>query len=176
MRNFISDGIWDLSGKANERYEGQEIVSATIKFNTDEFNRNLERVRELIGRNAQSYVRTTARRLVRSLAYNCPRAPTNISMSGRLRAGFWPAAVLLGIANIYTPIRNLGEGSADDRTSESKPSFRLTNSVPYLQNLQSMEWVNAAKRYVEMKAAQDLARYAKESWERRELIDDLTAE
>jgi len=151
-------------------------MSVTVKFNTDEFNRNLERVRQLIGRNAQSYVRTTARRLVRALAYNCPRAPSNIRASGRLRAGFWPAAIALNVSNIYTPIENMGEGSAEDRTTDDKPSFKIINSVPYYQNLLRTDWVDTAKNYVLTKAAKDLEKYAKDTWERRELIDDMTAE
>jgi len=151
-------------------------MSATIKFNTDEFNRNLARVQQLIGRNAGSYVRTTARRLVRSLAYNCPRAPTNIRGSGRLRAGFWPAAIALGVRSIYTPIENMGEGAAIDRTSDDKPSFTIINRVPYYQNLVRKDWVDAAKSYVMGKAVKDLEKYAKDTFERRELIDDITAE
>jgi len=153
-------------------------MSASLKFNTDDFNRNLARVQQLIGRNAQSYVRTTARRLVRSLPYTGPRAPTNIRGSGRLRAGFWPAAMALGVTNIYTPVSmNMSEGSAEDRTSESKPSFKIVNSVPYLQNLKGgLAWAENAKRYVEMKSVQDLEKYAKASWEREDLIDDMSSE
>jgi len=110
------------------------------------------------------------------LAYNCPRAPTNIRGSGRLRAGFWPAAIALGVRSIYTPIENMGEGAAIDRTSDDKPSFTIINRVPYYQNLVRKDWVDAAKSYVMGKAVKDLEKYAKDTFERRELIDDITAE
>lgn len=152
-------------------------MSETLTFDLTDFNSQLERVRGLIGRNASSYVRTTARRLIRRFAWNAPKAPSSYGASGRLRAGFWPAAALLNIANIYTNQPNAGEGSGNDRTTESNPSFTIINAVPYVSRLKDgLKFADDAIRGVETQAARDLEKYASESWERNNLIDDLSAE
>lgn len=152
-------------------------MSASLKFDLADFNRQLEQVRSLIGRNARSYVRTTARRMIRRLAWNAPRALQGFPASGRLRAGFWPAAAALGITNIYTAQPDKGEGAEMDRTDDSHPSFTIVNSVPYVMTLKAgLEWAETARRGVEAQMARDLEKYAEDSWAKRDLIDDLTAE
>lgn len=152
-------------------------MSATITFDTDNFNRQMSDVARLVGRNGASYVRTTARRLIKRFAYNAPRAPGSFAASGRLRAGFWPAAALLNISNIYTNQPNRGEGAGDNRTDSNDPSFTITNSVPYIGNLkEGLAWADDAARGVEMQMAKDLEKFAVDSWERRDLIEDLTGE
>jgi len=154
-------------------------LSAELKFDMAGFNSQVNQVKNMMHRNGRSYVRTTSRRLIRRLAWNAPIAKkSNVANRGRLRAGFWPAAMALGITNIYTKARNRGEGSMIDATgSASNPSFTITNSVPYLQNLRSgYYWVDRAKAAVQWQMARDLEKYAKESWARRSLIDDLSAE
>ena len=152
-------------------------MSATLTFDTDNFNRQMSGVARLVGRNGASYVRTTARRLTKRFAYNAPKAPGSFAASGRLRAGFWPAAALLGISNIYTNQPNRGEGAGDNRTDSDAPSFTITNSVPYIGNLkEGLAWADDSARGVEMQMAKDLEKYAVDSWERRDLIEDLTGE
>lgn len=149
-----------------------------IKFNTLEFERLLSETRAMLHRNSRSYVRTTARRVVRRLAYNAPIAKAHKRNRGRLRAGFWPAAAALNITNIYTGYPNKNEGSAVDKTnSANNPSFTITNTVPYIQNLQmGYQWAENARRGVQAQMAKDLEKYVRQSWARRVLVDDLTAE
>ena len=152
-------------------------MSASLKFDTTGFNQQVSQVQSLIHRNARSYVRTTARRLIKRLAYNAPRAAQGYAASGRLRAGFWAAATALGITNIYTAQPDRGEGSAIDATGAKSPSFTITNAVPYIGNLkEGLAWAETARRGVEAQMARDLRKYAIESFERRELIEDLTGE
>ncbi len=152
-------------------------MSDGLRFDMVGFNAQISQVRSLIKRNGGSYVRTTARRLIRRLAFNAPKAPGSYDASGRLRAGFWPAAVLLNISNIYTKQPNRGEGSGNDQTRSGKPSFAIVNSVPYIGTLKGgMKFANTAIAGVQAQMATDLEKYARDSWEKRELIDDLSAE
>jgi hypothetical protein len=152
-------------------------MSAVMKWNMTDFNRQVEKVREMIGRNGRSYVRTTARRLVRRLAWAAPHASKRFPQSGRLRAGFWPAAAALGITNVYTNKPNRGEGSATDATWGANPSFTIVNSVPYVMTLkQGTQWIENAEGEVRGQMARDLRKYAEDTWARREMIEDLSGE
>jgi hypothetical protein len=152
-------------------------MSADIKFNMADFNRQLSAVKNLIGRNGASYVRTTARRLIRRFAWNAPIAKGGYAARGRLRAGFWPAAQLLGISNIYTSQANKDEGSGQDQTRGNSPRFTITNAVPYIGNLKGgLSWAENALNGVRAQMVKDLMKYAESSWKRNELIDDLSAE
>ena len=151
-------------------------MSAKLKFDMSSFNRQVNQTRQMMHRNGGSYVRTTARRLIRRLAWNAPHAPLRYGHAGRLRAGFWPAAQALSIRNIYTRMPNKSEGKAINNTTSSNPSFTIVNNVPYIQNLKDMDWVDTAKQAVMAQMARDLNKYVKSSWRRNALIDDLTAE
>lgn len=153
-------------------------MGAELKFDMNQFNGLLAETRQMLHRNSGSYVRTTARRLVRRLAYNTPITKAKRRNRGRLRAGFWPAAAALGITNIYTRFPNKNEGSAVDNTRDmTNPRFTITNSVPYIQNLRmGYNWVDEARRGVQAQMAKDLEKYVQQSWARRALVDDLTAE
>ena len=152
-------------------------MSETLTFDLADFNAQLERVRGLIGRNASSYVRTTARRLIRRFAWNAPKAPSSFGASGRLRAGFWPAATLLNIANIYTNQPNKNEGSGNDQTRSDNPSFTIVNSVPYVGLLkEGLGWADAAVQGVQSQMAKDLDKCAEKTFEMQELQDELTGE
>jgi len=151
-------------------------MNTGLKFDMAGFNQQVSQVQRLIGRNARSYVRTTARRLIRRLAFNTPRAPSKYGASGRLRAGFWPAAIALNISNIYTRQPNKNEGRAIDRTSAGHPSFTIINSVPYLGNLKGgLKFADIAINGVRAQMIRDLEKYARESWAKRGLIDNLSA-
>ncbi len=152
-------------------------MSAAVQFNMADFNRQVEQVRNLIGRNAGSFVRTTARRLIRRLAWNAPIAKGGWAARGRLRAGFWPSAQLLGISNIYTGYANKGEGAGQDQTRGSNPRFTIINSVPYIGNLKDgLRFADNALNGVRAQMVRDLQKYARDSWAKRDLIDDLSAE
>lgn len=153
------------------------MMSAKLTFDMARFNSEVARVQEMLGRNAGSYVRTTARRLIRRMAWNAPKAPGYMKASGRLRAGFWPAAIALGVTNVYTGQPNKGEGEASDMTHGANPRFVITNAVPYVLRLKvGMEWVQKSVQAVEAQMARDLRKYAEDTWARRALIDDLSAE
>lgn len=152
-------------------------MSAAMKFDMTDFNRQVGQVRDLIHRNGRSYVRTTARRLIRRLAWAAPHAPKRFAQAGRLRAGFWPAATALGITNIYSNMPNKGEGTASDGTHNDHPSFRIVNSVPYVMTLkQGNQWIENAANEVRAQMVRDLTRYAQDTWARRELIENLSGE
>lgn len=152
-------------------------MSAALTFDMAAFNSQVDQVRGMIQRNGRSYVRTTARRLIRRMAWAVPHASKRFPNAGRLRAGFWPAAAALGITNIYTHFPNKGEGSARDATHGDNPSFRIENAVPYVLRLKDgQEWVEKAMAEVRAQMARDLTRYAQDSWARRELIEDLTGD
>jgi hypothetical protein len=150
-------------------------MGARMTFDMTDFNRQVAQVRDMIQRNGGSYVRTTARRLIRRLAWAAPHAPKRFRESGRLRAGFWPAATALGITNVYTKQTNKGEGSASNATQSGNPTFTIINSVPYVMTLQQgTQWIEDAENEVRKQMARDLTKYAEDSWARRDLIEDLT--
>ena len=152
-------------------------MSAGMTFDMTDFNRQVGQVRDMIQRNGGSYVRTTARRLIRRLSWAAPHAPKKFGAAGRLRAGFWPAATALGITNIYTKQTNKGEGSASNATQGGNPTFTIINSVPYVMTLkQGTQWIENAENEVRGQMARDLEKYARDSWARRDLIEDLTGE
>ena len=151
-------------------------MSAALKFDMASFNSQVSQTRQMLHRNGRSYVRTTARRLIRRLAWNAPHAPLRYGHAGRLRAGFWAAAEALSIRNIYTRAPNKGEGGAMDNTNSSNPSFTIVNAVPYIGNLKDLAWIETAKQAVMTQMARDLTKYVQSSWSRNALIDDLSAE
>lgn len=148
-----------------------------MTIDTADFNAQLAKVARLIDRNAGSYVRTTARRLVKKAAWRCPRAPGSFAASGRARAGFWPAALALGLSNIYTGQPNRGEGAAIDRTASDSPSFTIENSVPYITQIPGgTGWFDEALAAVRGQMAGDLEKFAADTWATRALIEDLTGD
>jgi hypothetical protein len=152
-------------------------MGASLKFDMTSFNRQVEQVRKMLHRNAGRYVRTTARRFIKRMSFDAPLAQAAFPMSGRLRAGFWPAATALGITNIYTNAPNKGEGSAHDATNSANPAFTIINSVPYLMRVKGgLGWVESAMQRVRMQMVKDLTKYTEWSWQRRELIEDLFGE
>jgi len=152
-------------------------MSAELKFDMAGFNQQVAQVRNMIHRNGRSYVRTTARRLIRRMAWAAPHSSKRHPQAGRLRAGFWPAAAALGITNIYTRYPNKGEGAAKDATGSNNPAFTITNSVPYVMTLKDgTRWVDNAMSEVRGQMAKDLEKYARESWARRALLENLTAD
>jgi len=90
---------------------------------------------------ASYYVRSVARMFIRRLAWHTPIAAYRVAgrtltMRGRARAGWWPAAGALGVSSVYTPLPNLGEGAyVDSIQSRRAPSFTMINSVPYIQQI-----------------------------------------
>ena len=148
-----------------------------LEFDTLDFKRQINAVQHMIKRNAVSYVKTTARRVVRRLAWAAPQAKQGFKGYGRLRAGWWPAARALGINNIYTRYPNNEEGTFEDNLKGNNPSCVICNDVSYIGLLKiGNAWAQNAMNGVRAQMAGDLAKYARESWARRALIDDLTAE
>lgn len=152
-------------------------MSATMIIDMDDFNAQVAQVARLIDRNGGSYVRTTARRLIKKAAWRCPRATGKYAAAGRARAGFWPAALALGISNIYTNHPNKDEGAGVDRSRDSNPSFTIENRVPYIGLIPGgTGWFEDAKQAVRAQMAKDLERLATDTWARQDLIEDLTGD
>ena len=144
-------------------------MSAELKFNNAAINNQLAQVAKLMGRNGGTYVRTTSRRLIKKLAFEAPID------TGRLRAGFWPAASALSITNIYTRYPNKNEGQGIDKTKTQSPAFTIVNRVPYVLRLKrGPGWIRAAEAAIRARMVQDLRKYVQESWRRKKLIEELS--
>ena len=108
----------------------RQALEARMDLKWREFTTQLNNVQQRTGRRAPQIVQTNSRRLIKKWAFLAP------IKTGRLRAGFWPAAVRLQMTNIYTPHPNRGEGlgqlNLDPRAA--KPFVRIVNSVPYVAN------------------------------------------
>lgn len=103
---------------------------ARMEFKQREFNQKLARIVSELHKNASTYVLSKSRQLVKKWAFLAPKD------TGRLRAGFWPAANALGITTgIYTSAPNRGEGiGVNNSGAKNNPSVTIWNSVPYVAN------------------------------------------
>lgn len=108
-------------------------VNTTMTIDTQSFQRQIEAIKRASGRAGSSTVRYWSRIMLRKLAYKTAKASRKYKLSGRLRAGWWPAANALGVNTVYSgSFPNKGEGSAIDNISNQiNPSFTMTNTVPY---------------------------------------------
>lgn len=132
-------------------------MSATMTWDMTGFSDQLRALQAKSGRSARSMVTYWARKLVRKAAWNTPISHGGYAARGRLRAGWWPAATMLGISNIYTPLPNAGEGVAIDARASGKPSVTIGNSVPYVLRLKvGLEWWEEALTSVEAQMEREL--------------------
>ena len=100
-----------------------------MDLKTAEFQQKLEQIKKQLGKEAGALVLKHSRQLVKKFAYYAPKD------TGRLRAGFWPAAISLQMtSSIYTSYPNKGEGRGINRTQANNPSVTIVNSVPYVAN------------------------------------------
>lgn len=104
--------------------------TARLEFETERFNAQVQEAANKMHKNAQQYVLSMSRVLVKRFAWYAP------IKTGRLRAGFWPIAVRLGIWNIYTPHPNINEGYGDASKLDDRknPMVRFGNTVDYVAN------------------------------------------
>lgn len=108
-------------------------MTATIKINTDSFMEQLRRLQIASGRAGGSMVRYWSRKLLKKMAWDTRRAARRFPNSGRLRAGWYPAAAAIGVSTVYAgSAPNKGEGSCiDGSKSTLAPRITMTNSVPF---------------------------------------------
>lgn len=108
-------------------------MNTTMTIDTQSFQRQIEAIKRASGRAGSSTVRYWSRIMLRKLAYKTAKASRKYKLSGRLRAGWWPAASALGVNTVYSgSFPNKGEGSAIDNIANPiNPSFTMTNTVPY---------------------------------------------
>jgi hypothetical protein len=134
------------------------------------FNRFISIVQRETGREAKSYVTTVSRRLILRAAFRCPMSVMRWHpRRGRARAGFWPAAMRLGLTTIYTSAPNRGEGEGIDRRNNFwNPSFTIINSVAYIDHIakHGLEWWRSAIRATMAQSQQDLDRSYRRAFHR----------
>lgn len=108
-------------------------MNTTMHINTAGFNAQLEQLRQANGRAAGSMVRYWSRITLKKLAWKTNKASRKWRKSGRLRAGWWPAAQALGMSGVYSgTYGNHGEGHILDNSHDPiRPSITMTNTVPY---------------------------------------------
>lgn len=100
-----------------------------MHWKLDAFNAQLKEVAKRTNKSARSIVGTNSRRLLRKFSYKCP------ILTGRARAGFWPAAIALNMTSLNTPYPNHGEGRGIVKMYDRyRPSVLIGNRVPYIHN------------------------------------------
>lgn len=136
-------------------------IHFVVKPFFDEWSRIKKRSKDA----AQYYVRFQAKKLVRVLAFSTPIAEERDANRGRARAGWWPAALAMGVTSVYTPIANRGEGSAVDASTDPlNPSVTITNGVPYISIMtrHGLAWADNAVNQVRA----EIMEYLERAWQR----------
>lgn len=133
---------------------------AAMDFRWKEFMTKMDVVRRAMKEDGEKFIRMNARRLVKKWAYLAP------IKTGRLRAGFWPAAISLGMNTVYTPLPNQGEGIGVANLKAANPHVRIANTVPYVANAgnRGTSWWWAGLRAVEVRMREDLDKYVRGTW------------
>lgn len=139
-------------------------MSATMTWNMSEFGATMRLLHERNRRAPSSLVTFWGRKLVRKAAYGTPIAGGGFAARGRARAGWWPAALGLGVANVYTPQPNAGEGVfVDGRGAGDKASVTIGNSVPYITRMSvGLGWFGEAVAGVEAQMRNEAEREYRE--------------
>ena len=116
-------------------------MNATLNIDLASFNRQLEMLRLANGKAGGSCVKYWARKVLRKIAWEANKAARHYKKSGRLRAGWWPAAEALNVSTVYAGSHgNAGEGSFIDATAnQTAPAFTMTNFVPFIGYVKGLE-------------------------------------
>ena len=134
---------------------------ARMDLKTVEFNEKLARIQQEWGRRAPNFVLSTSRSLIKKLAFLAP------IKTGRLRAGFWPAAMAVGMtSSIYTSWPNNNEGLGVSNLSGKNPSVLIQNSVPYVGNAggRGTSWWHDAYNQILARLENELAKEVEGAW------------
>ena len=116
------------------------MAAMTLTLNTRELAAQLAALRADGKHAAKSTLQLWGKRALKKLAWQttiCKEAKRN---RGRLRAGWYPAAGVLGVSGVYAgTYRNHGEGGCIDLSNDPQnPSVTMWNSVtfwPYVEGL-----------------------------------------
>ena len=143
---------------------GMQQAETKMELHQKDFNMKMERVREQMGRGASQFVVTVSRRLVKKWAFLAPED------TGRLRAGFWPAAKCLGITTVYSRNNHpdQGEGLGVNNSQNTKnPFVIIQNWVPYVANAggRGTGWWHNGLNQVEAQMLKDLEKVVSGAWE-----------
>lgn len=114
-----------------------------IRIENKRFNAQLAELKRRNGRAGPSMVRFWTRRLVQKAAWLTPIATSGrdsagrfvrIKNRGRARAGWYPAASMVGLSSVYAGAApNRKEGRGTDKTGDkARPSMTIENRVPYV--------------------------------------------
>ena len=144
-------------------------MALTIQLNTSQLAAQLAALAADGMHAARSTVQLWGKRTVKKVAYKTFRASEHYRNSGRLRAGWLPAAIALNAGGVYSgTFRNKGEGGCLDLSNDPQnPTIVIWNSVPfwpYVKGLQESlqqgidELVARAQRELEG----DFSRFSKE--------------
>lgn len=143
---------------------GMQQAQARMEVKTQEFAEKLAYIRKEMGRGADQAVTTWSRRLVKKWAFLAPEK------TGRLKAGFWPAAAALGLTTVYSTNQfpNQNEGGGILRLGGSKPSMSISNRVPYVGNAggRGTGWWHLGVNEVMSQMEADLKKVVSGAWQR----------
>lgn len=128
----------------------------TMRIDTTAMNRQIAQLRLANGKATGNCVRYWSRIVLKQLAWNTNKALRRFKNTGRLRAGWWPAANALHSPTVYSGgFPNKNEGYAIDNTNTQSPraSFTMGNTVPYGPFVkQLVPALNSAVQNVESRA------------------------
>ncbi len=102
-------------------------LQTRMELKSAEFNMKLTQIAKASKKEGSTFVLKHSRQLLNKFAWEAPMK------TGRLRAGFLPAAVALNMTSgMYTRFPNQGEGIGVNNIAAKKPSVTIINSVPYV--------------------------------------------
>jgi len=102
-------------------------MQARMEIKSAEFTAKLGLIAKASKKEGSSIVLKHSRQLLNKFAWEAPKD------TGRLRAGFLPAAIALNMTSgMYTRFPNQGEGTGANNTGAKNPSVTIVNAVPYV--------------------------------------------
>jgi len=115
-------------------------MALTFQLNTSQLAAQLAALRADGMHAAKSTVQLWGKRTVKKLAYKTAKAAAHYRNSGRLRAGWYPAAIALNAGGVYAgTYRNHGEGGCLDLTADpANPAVVMWNSVTFWPHVEGL--------------------------------------
>lgn len=138
-------------------------AQARMDFKMEEFAQKVAQIQKAWGRESKTFVLSTARKLVKKFAFEAPVD------TGRLRAGFWPAAISMQVTQIYDykGHGNKNEGAGIVKLTAKNPMIKIVNSVPYVANAggRGMSWWFKSMSAIMFRLDRELENHVKKAWQ-----------